>query len=57
MFTLYSGNIQKYSNPVFIHPDVVLSAVEGNGLIKENFNVTVTDRGKDEKNLLQGTLV
>ena len=50
VFSLYSGNVQKYSNPVFISPDTILDAVEEkNGPAKKKDDETVTDGGEDEK--------
>ena len=38
---LCSGNVQKHSNPVFIHPDTVLDAAEEkNGPVKNNDDET-----------------
>ena len=45
-----SGNVQKHSNPVFIHPDTVLvnDAVEGkNGPVKNNVDETTVDGDKE----------
>ena len=53
VFILCRGNTQKHVNPVFIHHDKVLGAVEEkNGTIK-NDNETAVDGEKDEKESLK----
>ena len=45
---MYSGNVQKHSNPVFMHPDTVLDAVEEkNGPVKNNIDETAIDGEKE----------
>lgn len=50
-FGLCRGNVQKYSNPVFLHPDTVLGAEED----KNNDDDTAIDHdeGTDEKETLK----
>ena len=43
------GNTQKYSNPVFIHPDSILDAAEEkNGTVKSNDDETLIEKADKE---------
>lgn len=49
VFTMCRGNTQKYSNPVFIHPDSILDAAEEkNGTVKSNDDETLIEKADKE---------